>query len=347
VFHEPSNRWICFESLDYTPEDGYNVILELTYDIVKGFEGGLGYDFDEDTRFAIFDLVTSANAGIDVALSEGQEIVLTANPPTSVTSTVDFPDTNTTNVLALTVPSPSLTITSVSINETDLTWNAAEYGSTYKEIRTVTVTKTIDGIAQLGVIATITSLPTWLTVAHTLGYSLSVGSTLTDGQQIEFYPTASNTTGYVLSGTFTIEDEEGNEYDVLVTQNAGIVLPVVHLTLDDEEVLLVLDAVTCTATVASTTVHLVFTPDYPGKSASEEYEMHYYIFKNGISVSADLTFNVNEDVSNSRYVTMSSTATYGDIIYVYLYVDTGVGSDITVDSMDVDVDDMIIDIDNL
>jgi hypothetical protein len=59
VFHEPSNRWICFTEFDQTPEDGYVTPLEPTYHIVRGFEGGLGYSFDEETRFSHFDFETT------------------------------------------------------------------------------------------------------------------------------------------------------------------------------------------------------------------------------------------------------------------------------------------------
>jgi len=58
VYHEPSNRWICFADLEQTPAS-YNVMLELDYEIVKGFENGIGYSFDEDTRFAVFDIPTT------------------------------------------------------------------------------------------------------------------------------------------------------------------------------------------------------------------------------------------------------------------------------------------------
>jgi len=58
VFHEPSNRWICFTEFNTTPEEGYNIPLEPTYEIVRGFLGGLGYTWDEETRFSHFDFET-------------------------------------------------------------------------------------------------------------------------------------------------------------------------------------------------------------------------------------------------------------------------------------------------
>lgn len=57
VFHEPSNRWICFAEHDCTQE--YNSMLELDYSIVRGFDGGIGYSFNDEDRFAYFNIVTS------------------------------------------------------------------------------------------------------------------------------------------------------------------------------------------------------------------------------------------------------------------------------------------------
>lgn len=58
MFHEPSNKWICFTDMSYTPEGGWDQILELDYWVLNGFEGGIGFEFDNDSRFAIFDIET-------------------------------------------------------------------------------------------------------------------------------------------------------------------------------------------------------------------------------------------------------------------------------------------------
>jgi len=65
VFHEPSNRWTCFMDLDQTPAS-HNEFLEPTYSIIRGFEGGIGYSFDENTRFAMFDIASPNNKSISV-----------------------------------------------------------------------------------------------------------------------------------------------------------------------------------------------------------------------------------------------------------------------------------------
>jgi hypothetical protein len=72
MFHEPSNKWICFTDMSYTPAEGWNQILELDYWVLSGFEGGIGFEFDNDTRFAIFDIETGGGAD---AYIEGTLIV--------------------------------------------------------------------------------------------------------------------------------------------------------------------------------------------------------------------------------------------------------------------------------
>ena len=72
IFHEPSNKWICFTDMDYTPTEGWNQILELDYWVLSGFEGGIGFEFDADSRFAIFDIETGGGAD---AYIEGTLIV--------------------------------------------------------------------------------------------------------------------------------------------------------------------------------------------------------------------------------------------------------------------------------
>jgi hypothetical protein len=61
VFHEPSNRWICFTEFNQTPALGWNRMLNLDYWIIRGFTAGLGYSFDEDTGFGNFTFGTGGS----------------------------------------------------------------------------------------------------------------------------------------------------------------------------------------------------------------------------------------------------------------------------------------------
>jgi hypothetical protein len=106
VFHEPSNRWMTFMSLEQTPADGYNVLLELSYEIVKGFEGGIGFSFNEDTRFAQFDISTPGNFNVGADLAT---LIITAYDPASVVVN----ETSTADLAAVTITpyDPTVTLT--------------------------------------------------------------------------------------------------------------------------------------------------------------------------------------------------------------------------------------------
>jgi hypothetical protein len=105
VFHEPSNRWISFVGFTQTPSGGYNVPLELAYAIVKGFEGGINFFFNEDTRFAEFWITTPPNYAptMDIA-----PLTITTYDPTVI---VDCGVTGDVAGVVLTAYDPTCTIT--------------------------------------------------------------------------------------------------------------------------------------------------------------------------------------------------------------------------------------------
>jgi hypothetical protein len=83
VFHEPSDKWISFTEFEYTPEGGYNVPLKLTYSVVKGFDLGLGFSFDESTGFDVFDIITASNFKPSLSVAP---ITITAYDPSVTVS---------------------------------------------------------------------------------------------------------------------------------------------------------------------------------------------------------------------------------------------------------------------
>jgi hypothetical protein len=188
VFHEPSNRWICFESLDQTPLGGYNVILELTYDIVKGFVGGLNYDFDEDTRFAIFDLVTGGGVNTAPGFTAGQTLTLTAYPPTSVTITVDYTMVNDETLELVAYPPTDVHISGLSVLPISMTWQAWQYDVGEKKDGVITTSETD---------AYLYSMPSWMGMQRITGVVLSEGSIVSNGEVLYIYPASINDTGIV------------------------------------------------------------------------------------------------------------------------------------------------------
>jgi hypothetical protein len=131
AFHEPSNRWITFADFTQTPADGYNVMLELDYWVLWGFENGIGFSFDEDTRFAIFDIETPPDV---IAFSDEVELTYELLAPTIVVDcTVEMP----LLTLQMSQFGPTIDTPFISLLPTALAWNADEYGSAYEEIITV------------------------------------------------------------------------------------------------------------------------------------------------------------------------------------------------------------------
>lgn len=117
VFHEPSDRWITSTNqFEYTPLEPYNQLLELEYSVVRGFENGIGYEFDEESRFAVFNIGRGKGTSAKVNLTP-REIK---------------------NSIFMGVPSVSITLPPVIKNATEVTgssfivnWNASEGATGY------------------------------------------------------------------------------------------------------------------------------------------------------------------------------------------------------------------------
>jgi hypothetical protein len=77
----------------------------LSYEIVKGFESGINFSFDEDIRFAIFEIVTPSN------YNPGLSIAVLTITPYEPTVTVDCDATGDVGAVTIASFEPSCTIT--------------------------------------------------------------------------------------------------------------------------------------------------------------------------------------------------------------------------------------------
>jgi len=175
---------------------------------VKGFEGGLGYDFDEDTRFAIFDLVTTSNVDTDVLLTGAQTITLTAYPPTSVSCTVTIAYVNDETLTLTAYPPTTVEISLVDAVSDELTFQWWEFDPADAQTTTITVTIDINGVVTPSY-CTMTIIPTWVMVTRG-GIVLSSGALIYDGDILSVYPVAENHTGGVLDNNITLVDTKTN-----------------------------------------------------------------------------------------------------------------------------------------
>jgi len=174
VFHEPSNRWICFEDLDQTPPS-HNVMVECdTYTILQGFEGGLGYSFDEDERFALFDIVTPS--GFVTVNMDSISLAMTVNAPT-VTGAGEASDMGIAESMTAYTPTVHISYTYFDIDS--MGFVAAASDATYAQTALITSSEAT---------ATITAIPTshfWVT--EDLIHPLHLNDTVYNGHTLSIF----------------------------------------------------------------------------------------------------------------------------------------------------------------
>lgn len=308
VFHEPSNRWITFASLDQTPANGYNVILELSYDIVKGFEGGLGYWFDEETRFAVFDIITTANVGTDVGADEAV-LTLTAYPPTSVTCSAELTPANV-DITLTPYPPTDVHISYTHLSVDTFNWTGGEAGDGVKIATVVSISEATAKIANKA---------SWITLEGNSGI-LNVGDTVVNGETIYLYPTSSNT-GAARSATFDLITDAPaytNTASVTVSQSQDGTNPIInYIGLHGSEPTLM----TITpnygnsyATLGSADVYIVFTPDHPDHGVFGGFTMYWQMTKNVLGIIYEIgtgTFTAMDETENSVTLTATEALTAG------------------------------------
>lgn len=306
VFHEPSNRWICFEDLHQTPPS-YNIMVECSsYTILKGFEGGLGYSFDEDTRFACFNIVTPGNKAIDMdVISMG----LTAYDPTANSSGVPAPEQLG---MTMTAYAPTVLIQWLYGSVSSLWFaydadSALEYGALQMSMSDDLEPFTID----------ITAVP-WVEYAV---YDASNTSEVSNpalwgnGCYIRVYPSDANT-GVEKSGNLIIRGGSYTPFEVALTQQAAPATVTVRAG-DDTEL-----TVSSTGGNVIGGLNIEFTPHYvPGGDPT--YDVCWLIKVNDVEAYSSYqtglacTQDIHENMQSIDY----GTATWndGDMIDVYLY----------------------------
>jgi hypothetical protein len=219
VFHEPSNRWITFVDMNQTPLNGFNTPLELTYEIVKGFENGIGYSFNEETRFAHFDigggLGTSAQTPVFPAA-----LLLRITMPTPRLSCSANVNTVQNLPLTISLPSPLVHVSWIALSRITYDWSASQNGTSAAVTSDVTVVGSPS--------AWFESIPSWMTISLEGGEPLSLNDIVLDGDTVVFYPATQNSS-VSRTGTIVFRDRYGNSGVISVTQEAVVSNPVVIL----------------------------------------------------------------------------------------------------------------------
>lgn len=306
VFHEPSDKWICFTEFNYTPYGGWNSILELSYSIVKGFENGIGYSWDEASRFAIFDIGdgvgTSPNTNIHPL---SIPLVITIPTPVVTCSAEVVPSALG---LVITIPTPTVTITFITVSLDTMNWLASAEGYAVKQQTTITTS---------GDLAEIISFPSWITIVNypnTHG-ALSIGYEVANGETLSVYPTHPNT-GVSRWGDIVLRDAIGNQVVVTVSQDSPMTDPNITVLTGGPPITLYDASGTCT--YGSADISVTFTPDNSNYGFLDHFSAPYTIYKESIEVGSGIFTVLRNQTVNIRSLTMSSTAGHGESIIVYI-----------------------------
>ena len=319
VFHQPSNRWITFASFEQTPAEGFNTPLELTYEIVKGFENGIGYSFNEETRFAHFDIGGGLGTTAQTPVAAPSLPIKITMPVPSISSSPFV--TPSDMGLAITNPPPSLIHVSwITASMGSWGWTAIQYGESVK--KSVSLTIVGDGIAEGDGIAWLDSFPSWIDVKKASTGPLDIGTVLVDTDIIYIYPNSENIAD-LRTGIVVIKDSFGNTKNITITQAGPLVNPIVIIAVNPYQspsgLMLLPGNNEGHATVGSNIVSVTFAVDDPTKFTGQTYTLYYSVVRNGVQdVTGQFVPDIQDEISNTRLITLNSNAIVGEHIIVNL-----------------------------
>lgn len=334
MFHEPSNRWICFTNMDQTPVNGWTQMVELEWSVLRGFDGGIGYEFDEDTRFAIFNVVTPHD---ETALVLKQDLAITLFAPTIV---IDCTVTADLLTLSGVLPAPTIVTPFVSATPSNLQWTAEEYGSGSEKTITIGCSpisgyfissltfnlNTLDNTPVAG-------LDNLYFYDKANGQQLSIGNIVTNGMVIGVYPLLPHTGGLataftsILANVISRQPSVGVQLQRLASSSSPTVR-VLSLG-GDSNVNNALQTIAGggTCAVGSTTVDINFTCDHKDLTDATNFWVFATVdikdSQYGTSVatypSGSGEVNTNEQAIGILSITNLSVAVQsGYWVYVYL-----------------------------
>ena len=305
VFHEPSNRWICFTEMDQTKEEGWNMPIELDYWITKGFDGGIGYLFDEDTRFATFHVVASASIR---DFASRQNMTMELFTP-SATSSCDAPlDRSNLTITPLT---PSSVSSYVWINEASLSWLYDEYG---KPHRKTTLVNCFPSPARL------TAIPSWISVARIHYNELGLNDLIYDGDVINIWPKEENLGNVKTDNPLTIGNIGYTDTDsVLLSQGSAVVWPVVTVVVaGDNPSGVTLTALSGIASPGETDVLVMFTISDTRYAVGAVIPIYYTATIDGGEIDSFGHSNTVNSQANSIGIILNNIAYSGSTVLIEL-----------------------------
>ena len=332
VYHEPSDRWICFASFDQTPAEGWDEMLELDYWVTKGFENGIGYYFDEDTRFAVFNIPKTAIS--NTVYPDSLEIGFELFSPT-VTATSDAVPVKID--LKLSLLAPTIIISNVDIAVSSMTWTALQYGLPNRQ-------GTPFGCnPSPSVVTSIVAHPSiWFEMTDGTN-TISVGGNAvgTPGSMLYFHPINVNDGDWGnRTAVITITGSYGDTDIISLVQSA----PLIPATVDvrnagDDTSGMILTNTSGQHTYGNRTISIALTANHPTYATGETFLVRWNVtitrgldqFDAGIGNfwATDNTF------MGAVPITLTMDAITGDVIYVWLKADTATNTDVVVPTREI------------
>ncbi len=268
VFHEPSNRWITLAEFEQTPEEGYNIMLELDYWVLTGFESGIGYSFDEDTRFAVFNI---PNTGKSIrTFPDPIEITLELLEPTITCSCDAVADMQEIHLTPL---APTILITYVFVlGGNDLIYTYYEHGDSAKQLKIIKFSPT----AKISSMVYSVSGDDWLVIKNSVGDTVGIDSSLLEDSantsNLWFYPSSVNS-GAERTCVITFANDYNDSDDLTVYQNETVVALTINISVSILDEKLTISG--ASGTLVGFTVSVTFTPSHPDYDPGDIYDLNW------------------------------------------------------------------------
>lgn len=308
VFHEPTDRWITFADMSYTPEGGFNEMLELTYSVTRGFDIGLDHYFDEESRFEVFNIVTPIN---DYDFPALDTLTIESFDPTWYTDSVSAQDLDT---LVITSLDPTPVVSYVAISVAGDTWASTAYGSGNSHESYMTCYPSP---------ALITAIPSWMAVAPKVAplAPYSVGDTIPSGTMLVFYPTSANE-GAKRTGNITLANSNGGFLDTdsyVAVQNAPVAAPTVYVYVDPTNPSdMTLTGLSGSMLPGDDSVNITFTPNHEDYTSGQIVPMFWKFVVDGGAMSSSYPLSAEDGIENSLSISLPYAINSGSIITIYL-----------------------------
>lgn len=315
VFHEPSNRWITLAEFTQMPNPSYNVMLELDWWVVSGFENGIGFEFDGDTRFAVFNISRTSKAQSAYPPLDG----LTIESLAATVSITANPTIPLEGVTLLSLP-PNIIYSYIAIPLTNFSWGATEYSFLVQD------TTVLNCFPSPCILYSLVAYPgKWFDI-YAGASNLDVNSQIPTGSVLYLYPTSENTGEHGRrTATVTFRSTYGDVKSITLEQLAPIASPNVLLFISGHEVNgMQLYNTSGSMVYGERQVTINFRADHPFYTTGQTFAMNWHceivtIGGGGTTLAGSGYFTCTDNTLMSTVVEITADASSNTNVIIYLY----------------------------